>query len=67
MKQNVGTTERAIRLLLAVALVSVALFVPVSYYVKLALYAAAAIAVITAAVGFCPLWGLFGINTCARR
>ncbi len=67
MKQNMGMTERVIRLALAVTLVSFALFAPVSYYEKLAIYAAAAIAVVTAAAGFCPLWSLLEINTCARR
>lgn len=67
MNQNVGTGERAIRLLVAIILVSLALFAPVTFYVKVALYVVAAIAVVTAAFGYCPLWTLFGINTCGRR
>jgi hypothetical protein len=67
MNQNVGTSERAIRLLVAIILVSLALFAPMTFYVKLALYVVAAIAVVTAAFGYCPLWTLFGVNTCGRR
>jgi hypothetical protein len=67
MDQNVGTAERAIRLLVAIILVSLALFAPVTFYVKAALYAVAAIAVLTAAFGYCPAWMLFGVNTCGRR
>lgn len=64
MKTNTGTEDRVVRLVIAVAAVLVAVLVGVGSIAGIALLAVAAVMGITAAVGFCPLYRLFGINTC---
>ncbi len=66
MTKNVGNTERMIRFLLGLILIGAALFVPMHPYAQIGLAAAGAIALITAAISFCPLWSIFGVNTCKR-
>lgn len=66
MKKNIGSIDKSIRLIIAVVLVA-------SYFAGLvtgswgilALVVAAVMA-LTSLVNFCPLYGLFGINT-ARK
>lgn len=64
MKQNMGSTDKAIRLILA-ALFAVLFFTNVVTgvfgYVLLAL---GAVFVLTSLVGFCPLYAIVGLNTC---
>lgn len=63
MKPNEGPTDRIIRLALAVVFFLLAFTVAAGVWV----YVAAGLGVVmllTAAVGFCPLYALLGINTC---
>ncbi|GIW29415.1 MAG: membrane protein [Meiothermus sp.] len=63
MKPNEGTTDRIIRLALAVVFFLLAFTVATGVWI----YVAAGLGVVmllTAAVGFCPLYALLGINTC---
>jgi len=64
MKQNMGSTDKTIRLILA-ALFAVLFFTNVVTgvfgYVLLAL---GAVFVLTSLVGFCPLYAIVGLNTC---
>jgi hypothetical protein len=58
MKQNVGKVDKIIRVILA------AILTALGYYLKLWwIYIFAAIFLITALVGFCGLYPIFGINT----
>lgn len=61
MTRNVGTTDRGIRLVVGVALLSLAFIGPRTPLGYLGL-----IPIITALVNFCPLYAILGINTCAR-
>ncbi|MBL9049800.1 MAG: DUF2892 domain-containing protein [Tabrizicola sp.] len=65
MATNVGTADRAARALIGVlALLGAFAF---GWFSGWMVWAAAAVGVImlgTAAVGFCPLYRLVGINTC---
>lgn len=65
MKQNVGPVDRVLRVILGVVLVYAAL--TVSGLWAWVAGGAAAIMFVTALVGFCPLYALFGINTCPMR
>lgn len=67
MSRNVGTADRVVRLVLAVAAVIGALVVGAGSAVGIVLFVVAAVLVATAAVGFCPLYRLVGANTCERR
>ena len=64
MKQNMGTADRIIRTAVAVLIV-------VLYYGNIiggvwgiVLLVIAAVFLATSLIGFCPLYVLFGINTC---
>ena len=63
MQRNAGRLDRAIRLVLGVMLLGLygALEPPLKY---LTLFGLALVA--TAFSGFCPLYRLFGISTCAK-
>lgn len=61
MKPNVGNTEKIIRAIIGVALLSL-LFVLEGNMRYLGLIGIIPLA--TAAVSWCPIWALLGINTC---
>ncbi len=67
MKANMGSTDKIIRIILA--LVFIVLFymnvvtAPMSYI----LLALSAVFVLTSLVSFCPMYPLFGINTCKKQ
>ena len=64
MTCNVGGIERPIRIVLGVLLIGIGAFAelpPVGMGISLAV---GTIALVTGAIGFCPAWGMFGINTC---
>lgn len=58
MKPNTGKLDRTIRLLLAVIILAVGAYFR-SWWGLLAI-----IPFVTGAISFCPLYALFGINTC---
>jgi hypothetical protein len=64
MKQNVGGVDRNARIVVGVVLLIFAIAIPMSITLKIVLLAVAAIALVTAVAGFCPINALFGINTC---
>jgi hypothetical protein len=64
MTCNVGGADKAVRIIVGAALVAVALLVAMPLALQIVLFVAAAIALVTAFVGFCPLNKLLGINTC---
>jgi len=70
MINNVGGWDRAIRLLLAAAIVGAALFSGLPVFADpFWLWGSIAVAVILAATAilrFCPLYAPFGISTCRR-
>lgn len=61
MKQNLGNADRFIRIVLAVALLSVVALVQsgLRWWGLLGL-----VPLLTAFAGNCPLYGLFGFSTC---
>lgn len=64
MKANMGTTDRALRV--GVALLIVVLYFTniISGTIAIVLLAFAAIFVLTSLISFCPLYAPFGISTC---
>lgn len=62
MKTNESSTDRLIRIVLAV--VFVVLAVKFTGALSVVMWVLAAVMAVTAAVGFCPLYRLFGISTC---
>jgi len=67
MMCNVGTTERAIRIAAAVAFFLAATLAKLPPWGAGTAYALGAIALVTGLVGFCPLWKVFGIDTCSKK
>jgi hypothetical protein len=63
---NLGAAERVIRVGLGVILIAVGYFAAIPGPWAVAAYVIGAVAVVTAAAGFCPAWRLLGINTCAK-
>jgi len=59
MLTNEGSLDRLLRLVLGIALLSVAFIGPKTPWGFLGL-----IPLVTAAIGFCPLYRVLGINTC---
>lgn len=64
MKKNMGSTDRAIRLLIAAALVFLYFSGTLSGTVGIIGLVVAAVFTLTSLVSFCPLYTLLGIKTC---
>lgn len=64
MQCNVGGGDKVFRIVLGLALIALTLFVEMSLTLRIVAWVIAAIALITAFVGFCPLNKLIGLNTC---
>ena len=64
MKPNVGGMDRTGRIVIGIVLLFVGLAAPISAMWQIVALVVAAIALITAAVRFCPANLLLGINTC---
>lgn len=63
MKSNVGTVDRIIRVILGIALGALGLFGVVNDALMYVFYVVAAVFIITGAIGWCPLYALFKLNT----
>jgi uncharacterized membrane protein HdeD (DUF308 family) len=67
MTCNVGGTERGIRIVVGIALIAAGALAGLSEGLTIAAYVVGAVALVTGAVGYCPAWQLFGINTCPAQ
>lgn len=67
MTHNVGTVDRAVRTVLGLAAVVWAFSTGLTTGAGIALVVVAAVLLVTAAVGFCPLYRLLGISTVGSR
>jgi hypothetical protein len=67
MPQNVGPIDRAVRVVVAFAFALLSLSLGFGTVVGIVLLVGAGILLVTATVGFCPLYALFHISTRARR
>ncbi|MCB9174545.1 MAG: DUF2892 domain-containing protein [Flavobacteriales bacterium] len=66
MKKNMGNIDRIVRIILAIAF-SVAYFTKaVEGTLGYVLLGLGAIFLITSIISFCPLYTIFGINTCKK-
>lgn len=64
MKNNIGSTDRALRLMAALLLVTLFVTNVVTGIVGIVITVAGVILFATSIVGFCPIYGLFGITSC---
>ncbi len=67
MKCNVGGADKTIRYIVGAVALGVGLLAPLDTHWKIAASVVAAIAFVTATVGFCPLNNILGVNTCKGR
>jgi hypothetical protein len=64
MKKNMGTTDKTIRIILAVVMIILFITETVTGTLGYVLLAAAAIFLLTSFISFCPLYTLLGVNSC---
>lgn len=67
MKKNMGKNDKLIRLALAVVAGLLVYFEVVQGTLAYILLAVAAIFVLTSLINFCPLYSIFGMNTCKTK
>ena len=65
MKANVGTTDRAVRVIAGIVLIALAVFGTIGpwLYTGIVLLVVGIVLLVTALVRWCPAWALFGLNT----
>lgn len=64
MKKNMGSTDRLLRIVVVIALALLIYFEVVQGALAYVLMAVMGIFVLTSVVSFCPLYTIFGLNTC---
>ncbi len=67
MQKNMGTIDRTIRILLAVAVALLWWSGQISGTLAIVLGVFAGVFVLTSMVSFCPLYAPFGLSTCKRN
>ncbi|MBI9041237.1 DUF2892 domain-containing protein [Lutibacter sp.] len=67
MKANMGTADKFIRVLLGILVAVLYYLNVISGTTAIIVLAFGIILLITSLVSFCPLYTLFGINTCKRK
>ncbi len=67
MKANMGSTDRIIRILLAVIMAALYFTGVVSGTLGIVLMVATAVFALTSLISFCPLYPILGINTCGSK
>ncbi len=67
MKKNMGTLDRVIRTLAAIAILWLYYLGLISGLAAIILFVIAAIFIVTSIAGTCPLYSLLGVSTCATQ
>lgn len=67
MKNNMGSVDRVIRLIISAIMVTLYFTNVVSGTVGIILLVISGVFTLTSIVSFCPLYAVFGISTCAVK
>jgi hypothetical protein len=67
MKTNMGFADKAIRIVLAIVFAGLYITKLVEGTVGLALLVIGGVFLLTSVISFCPLYTLFGMNTCEKK
>jgi TM2 domain-containing membrane protein YozV len=67
MKKNMGSTDKVIRIVIAIGIALLYYFNIIEGTLAYILMALAIIFLITSFISFCPLYTLFGVNTCKTK
>ena len=66
MQKNMGTTDKVLRLIVAVIAIALAANGTISCGLAIIAYVVAGVFVLTSFVSFCPLYRVLGLRTCAN-
>lgn len=66
MKKNMGSTDKIIRIIVALVLIFLYATNRVEGTLGIVLLVLAGVFILTSLVSFCPLYAPFGINTCKK-
>jgi hypothetical protein len=67
MTCNVGGVERPIRIVVGIFVIAVGAFGSLPPAATAIALVVGTIALVTGAIGYCPLWALLGLNTCPTQ
>ena len=67
MKKNMGSYDKLIRLLAAIVLIILYYRGVLTGTIGIVVLIVALILTLTSLMGFCPLYTLFGLNTCKKK
>ena len=67
MKSNMGTTDKIIRIAAAVLIVILYFTGVITLTLGIVLLVIAGVFILTSLVSFCPLYSIFGVNTCKTK
>ena len=67
MKKNMGTTDRIVRVVIAAIIAALYFSNMITGTLGIVLLILAGVFVLTSIIAFCPLYILFGLNTCGTK
>lgn len=67
MKKNMGSADRAIRVLIAAVIATLYFMNVITGTLGIILLVVAGVFVVTSLISFCPLYSIFGMSTCAVK
>lgn len=67
MKKNMGTADRIIRVIIAAIIATLYFNGMITGTLGIVLLVLAGVFILTSLVSFCPLYKLFGLNTCPAK
>ncbi len=67
MKKNMGAIDKVIRIIIAIVIGVLYFTGTISGTLAIVFLVLAAVFVLTSFISFCPLYTLFGINTCVMK
>lgn len=67
MKSNMGSADKAIRIVLAIAFAGLYITKLVEGTVGVVLLVLGGVFLLTSIISFCPCYALFGTNTCEKK
>ena len=67
MKKNMGSTDKIIRILIAIVIAALFFTNVISGTLGMVLLVLEGVFVLTSLISFCPLYTLFGMSTCPKE
>ena len=67
MKANMGSLDKAIRIIIAIAFAMLYITKTIEGTAGVILLAVGSVFLLTSIVSFCPLYSILGLNTCSKK